>query len=276
MSSFDHLVVLDFEATCREGEAPVPQEIIELPSVLVSLTERRALDETWTFVRPVHHPRLDAFCTELTGIRQEDVDGAPTFDEAFARHQAWLARLGLVGADGEARFAFVTCGDWDLRSMLPRQGAASALRVPRAYRQWVNVKTVFAKTLRVARAPGMPGMLEALGLPLEGRHHRGIDDCRNIARIVLALAARGASFDITTRLTAAQFPELPLTVRHAGVERAILLKKRQRSALLGLASSTFRTKIVELRTTDGAVLGDDEALAELVPHATVEALGPNP
>ena len=35
-------------------------------------------------------------------------------------------------------------------------------------------------------------MLEGLGLPMQGRHHSGIDDCRNIARVLIALAQRGA------------------------------------------------------------------------------------
>lgn len=276
MPAFDSLVVLDFEATCREGEPPLPQEIIELPSVRLSLSERRVIDETWTFVRPIHHPVLTDFCTSLTGIRQEDVDSAPTFPDAFAEHQAWLAERELLGPGGEPRFAFLTCGDWDLRSMLPRQCAVSGLPVPRAYRRWVNVKTVFAKTLGLARAPGMPGMLEALGLPLEGRHHRGIDDCRNTARIVLALAARGASFSTTSRLSPGHFPALPLVLRHRGEERAIVLKKRARTALLGMAGSTFRTKIVALFTATGAPLEDDEALAELLPGDVVEAHGPAP
>jgi hypothetical protein len=40
---------------------------------------------------------------------------------------------------------------------------------------------------------GMAGMLASLRLPLVGRHHSGIDDARNIAAIVKALAERGGS-----------------------------------------------------------------------------------
>jgi inhibitor of KinA sporulation pathway (predicted exonuclease) len=268
VSALEHLVVLDFEATCRKDEPPEPQEIIELPSVLVSLRERRVVAEHETFVRPVFHPVLSDFCKELTGIRQEDVDRAPPFPEAFAGHQAWLASHGLLERAGS--FAFVTCGEWDLRSMLVRQCAASGVTIPRPYRSWINVKTVFAGTLRRSASVGMPTMLEALGLELEGRHHRGIDDCRNIARIVLALHARGARFEITSRLEPGQMPPLPLTLRCGDRVEPVTLKKRQLSSLLGLASSAFRAQIVAVATEEGAAL-DDEALADLPPGAVLRA-----
>lgn len=38
---------------------------------------------------------------------------------------------------------------------------------------------------------GMKGMLEHLSLELKGRHHSGIDDCRNIAQVVDALIKAG-------------------------------------------------------------------------------------
>ena len=40
---------------------------------------------------------------------------------------------------------------------------------------------------------GMAGMLRALDLELVGRHHSGIDDARNIARIVITLLAKGCT-----------------------------------------------------------------------------------
>jgi inhibitor of KinA sporulation pathway (predicted exonuclease) len=193
--TFDTIVVLDFEATCQQGTPPDPQEVIEFPSVLVSLRERAVLDSFSSFVRPTHHPQLSEFCRQLTSIRQEDVDGAPTFVEVLARHQAWLAGHGL----GEDDFAFVTCGDWDLVSMMPRQCVAAGVSVsslPRVYRRWINIKPVFVDTVRKARSYGMTSMLRSLGLKLEGTHHRGIDDCQNIARIALELAARGAKFEL--------------------------------------------------------------------------------
>lgn len=193
--TYETLVILDFEATCLPRPGMSPQEIIELPSVLVSLTEGRQVDEFTTFVRPVHHPRLTPFCTQLTSIRQQDVDHAPEFPAALALHRRWLESHGLH----ERPFVFVTCGDWDLRTMLPTQCRASRIdpaSLPLYWRRWLNLKKVFARVMPDSRASGMKTMLEALDLPLLGRHHRGLDDCQNTARIALELHRRGGRFEL--------------------------------------------------------------------------------
>lgn len=195
MDGYRTLIILDFEATCDDQRPLRPQEIIELPSALVSLDARAVVAEFEAFVRPIHHPRLTRFCRELTSIRQEDVDAAPAFGEVFARHQRWLAEHRLTADTA----LFVTCGHWDLRTMLPRQCAVASppiTRVPAIYRRWHNVKLSYGKAVGQGRPGGMADMLAGLGLPLEGHHHRGIDDCRNIARICLALAERGVVFDV--------------------------------------------------------------------------------
>lgn len=271
--SFDSIVVLDFEATCDQAAQPEPQEIIEFPSVLVSLTERRIVDEFSSFVRPVHHPGLSDFCTELTSIEQEDVDAAPVFDEVFAAHRRWLTGHGLLSASGDdlRPFRFVTCGDWDLATMLPRQCAASRIALsalPRAYRRWINIKAIFTRTLGVSRPGGMPNMLRTLGLTLQGRHHRGIDDCRNIARIALELSRRGASFETTSRVPGSRYPELPLVLVLGSRTRRLVLRKRALSTLLGVASSAFSSRVVRAKTEDGRLI-DDDLLAELEPQSVV-------
>ncbi|MEZ4449517.1 MAG: 3'-5' exonuclease [Nannocystaceae bacterium] len=271
-STFDHLVILDFEATCKPGAPPDPQEIIEFPSVLVSLRDNAVLDEFSSFVRPVHHPALSEFCTELTGIRQEEVDGAPPFLEVYAAHRDWLVGHGLLDADGrgEERFAFVTCGDWDLQTMLPVQCAASELPVsalPKAYRRWINIKKIFAAVKLREKGFGMPSMLKALGLPLLGRHHRGIDDSHNIARITLALAALGGKMEITGKLSSSRYPEITVRLRWREREQEAVLRKRLLPTVLGLASGLFKTRIIRVFTEDGRPIVDEDELAELAPGA---------
>jgi len=93
----------------------------------------------------------------------------------------------------------VTCGDWDLRSMLPTESRRKGLRVPSSLTRWCNIKVPFGATIGT-RAAGMNGMLKTLGLPLVGHHHLGIDDSRNIASILKALIRRGADIGETARV----------------------------------------------------------------------------
>ena len=143
-SSFQYAVVLDFEATCDNNLQPQPQEIIEFPSVLVELQSLSTIDEFSSFVRPQHHPILSYFCTELTSIDQHDVDQAQSFAEVFVQHQNWLQSHGLTPDNA----LLVTCGDWDLKSMLPAQCLASLPPIeelPKLYTQWLNIKVLFQK-----------------------------------------------------------------------------------------------------------------------------------
>eukprot|EP00937_MAST-01D_sp_MAST-1D-sp2_P008276 g8276.t1 len=182
------LAVLDFEATCLKDQRIRPQEIIELPTVLLHV-RTRARVEFQRYVRPTHHPRLSAFCTELTGIEQHTVDAADEFLPAFREHRRWLAQQ-----TGGARFLFVTCGDWDLKTALPAQLAALGERaLPREYARWCNVKRAF-EALRGGKARGMMDMIDRTpGLAHTGRHHSGIDDCRNIAGVCEGLLDAGAA-----------------------------------------------------------------------------------
>ena len=191
---FKYYVVLDFEATCDELNAPSPQEVIEFPSVLVDASSLKVVDEFQEYVKPLHHPKLREFCTELTGITQNVVDPADLFPVVFQNHQKWLEShdLSLNEDISEATWAFVSCGDWDLGTMLPTQLNACdppIQIVPQCYRRWINIKRPFSEQMN-KRAWGMKGMLKDLKLTLDGRHHSGIDDCRNIAKIVMELCKK--------------------------------------------------------------------------------------
>jgi len=48
----------------------------------------------------------------------------------------------------------------------------------------MNVKQLFFETKGLQKKVGMKGALDILNTPLEGTHHRGIDDAKNIAKIL--------------------------------------------------------------------------------------------
>lgn len=120
--AYDNLGILDFEATCADGDEREAwdsklQEIIELPLTLVRVATGEIVDRFITVVRPTQQPRLTRFCRDLTHITQSEVDAAPDIELAFNALNGWLASH-RVDANNTL---LVTCGDWDLRKMWPRQ-----------------------------------------------------------------------------------------------------------------------------------------------------------
>lgn len=273
MTPLTHLVVLDFEATCEKDAPPDPQELIEFPSVLLDARTFEVVDEFEAFVRPIHHPTLSKFCMDLTGISQDDVDGAETFIPVFESHMKWLESHGLQlhpppGTD--LPYAILTCGDWDLQKALPNQLAASGIDfVPEPYRRWVNIKHVFKRwdAQRKFRA-GMAAMLQALELELVGRHHRGIDDSRNIARITEALARRGQTIEVTGHLAPSRFPTIKITLTLGERREVVELHKRALGTLLGIACAAFGRGIRRAWHEDQAIESDAD-LTELRSGATL-------
>jgi len=195
---FGSIYVIDFEATCNGDQRnPLkPQEIIEFPCVRVETRGFKPLATFHEFVRPVRHPNLTYFCTDLTGIVQETVDGADEFPQVFGRFLSWLEDQQKVAGEESA---FLTLGDWDFKTMLPSQCQLSGVELPPQFHQWINVKRSYQAT-RGDFPRSMVTMLNSLQIPLVGRHHSGIDDVNNIVTIVQKLADQGCDYQITGKL----------------------------------------------------------------------------
>jgi inhibitor of KinA sporulation pathway (predicted exonuclease) len=189
-SNFDYLLVLDFEAQCIEGEKLECQEIIEFPVLIIDVKEQIVNEKFFhTYVKPVVHPKLTDFCKELTGIEQEWVDQGVLLVDALKYLDQFLEKNGLL----DKRFTFITCGDWDLSTCLRKECFYKGIEYKEYLCKWINVKRLYEEYTGGLKG-GMKGMLEHLGIPLEGRHHSGIDDSRNIAKIVLHLIKNGMRF----------------------------------------------------------------------------------
>lgn len=130
-------------------------------------------DEFCTFIRPVRHPRLTAFCSGLTSIRQADVDSAPGYPAASALFKDLLYRY--------ENFLFCSWGDFD-KSQLEQDSAYHQLPFPIGAMH-LNIKVRFPEKQGLKKRYGMSQALAMCGLQLQGVHHRGIDDARNMARM---------------------------------------------------------------------------------------------
>ena len=222
-SELRYLLVLDFEATCGESGFPRDQmEIIEFPTIVYDLQEKKEVGRFHEYVKPVIQLQLTEFCTQLTGIaqvspfrvsrpsyvqgylsmshNQETVENAEPFPPVWDRFKEFLKGQNLW--DDPSTYAFITCGAWDLHTMLPQQlsqiistnpsaESDDLLLVTHFQQRVINIKKAFQKKYGHKRAKGMAEMLKALNMHLVGRHHSGIDDCGNILRIVKRMVNDG-------------------------------------------------------------------------------------
>lgn len=166
---------MDLEATCeREGWNGLEQmETIEIGAVVMDMTNDQIIAEYQSFVRPVLTPVLTTFCIEHTSITQHQVDAADSFTTVFPKFCKFIRQQKVDGWGSWGRYdleQFQTdCDRHGLTLDLPPH---------------VNLKRCFTQARGIRRDVGMNKALKILGLPLEGIHHRGIDDARNIAKIV--------------------------------------------------------------------------------------------
>lgn len=155
-------------------------ETIEVGAVMLDASTLVVVDEFMTFIKPVRNPRLTNFCTELTSITQADVDNAPTFPMAIAQFKEWLYRY--------ESFLFCSWGDYDKEQLL-QDSQFHGIAYPIGSNH-LNIKQRFSVNQKLKKKYGMAGALNLAGLSLEGTHHRGIDDARNMAKLMPYILGR--------------------------------------------------------------------------------------
>jgi inhibitor of KinA sporulation pathway (predicted exonuclease) len=170
-----YYLVIDLEATC-DADQRMPRnetEIIEIGAVLCDGETLQPNTEFQTFVRPVRHPRLTPFCTELTTIRQTDVERAPPFPQAIEQLRRFIDGRDVL---------FCSWGEYD-RNQFRRDADRHKTRLPLG-RDHLNLKEAFRQVAGDSNRLGNAQALARVGLPTEGTVHRGIDDARNIAKLL--------------------------------------------------------------------------------------------
>uniref|UniRef100_UPI00398E32E7 ERI1 exoribonuclease 3-like isoform X2 n=1 Tax=Pristiophorus japonicus TaxID=55135 RepID=UPI00398E32E7 len=172
--TYHNFLVLDFEATCNK-ELIKPQEIIEFPILKLHGRTLEIESVFHTFVQPVVHAELTCFCTELTGIVQSMVDGKPTLQQALQMVDDWMKNEDLLNP--KINSIFVTCGDWDLKTMLPGQCQCLGLPVPDYFKKWINLKKAYSFAMGSYPKSGLPFMIDGLNLQHIGRLHSGLGAC---------------------------------------------------------------------------------------------------
>ena len=191
-------------------------EIIEFPSVMIEWNmktgETRKLGEFQEYCQPLSS-KISKFCEELTGITQDIVDrpnpeyNKPNkFPKTLHRHYKWMESV-VPFIEKQKHVYIITVGVLDIQKQLPRDLKRWGIRIqsiPVVYQQFYDIKSEYKRyfhrqqefsNIKKERHPtrgfGMANMLKGLNLTLDGRHHSGIDDCRNTAKILIKLIELG-------------------------------------------------------------------------------------
>jgi inhibitor of KinA sporulation pathway (predicted exonuclease) len=188
--------VLDFEATCDDNVKNFQNEIIEFPTVLLYWNNDTKnyvkVAEFRKYCKPTGNSVLTPFCTKLTGIIQETVDKGLCFTDVLKEHYNWLKQNIPTLETNKAQFMFVTCGQWDLKTMMVLECKRHGIKPPSSiYKSFINIKAEYASLYKMDKQLGMDGMLNRSKIPLVGHHHSGLDDSRNIASIWIDMISKG-------------------------------------------------------------------------------------
>ncbi|MEE9581177.1 MAG: 3'-5' exonuclease [Nitrosomonadaceae bacterium] len=169
-------IILDFEATCCDDDSfpKSEREIIEFGVVAVDGSSLIALAEFEAFVKPIRRHVLTKFCTELTTITQEDVSGAKGFVAVLKEFAQWLAQFENP--------LFCSWGLYD-KIQLMLDCVYHGVDYP-FDEQHVNLKNEFSAVNGIRKNLGMKKALARANVTLEGTHHRGIDDARNMVKLL--------------------------------------------------------------------------------------------
>lgn len=172
----EDLIIVDIEATCWEhGQKPPDEknEIIEIGICIFNFPKWEPVSKHQIIVKPVES-RVSKYCTRLTGWTQAELDS-----EGISLSDACNL---LTSVYNTKQRPWASWGDYD-RLQFKRECDRKAVNYPFSVKH-MNLKTLYAIHRGWVKETGMADALHLEKLPLEGRHHKGIDDAWNIGRIL--------------------------------------------------------------------------------------------
>jgi len=157
------------------------QKIISVGAVVGNIQTGEILERFHVFVNP--NEELNPVITELTKIKQSDVDGAGTLEDAYNELKAIHEKHGsFVNA--------ITWGGGDTQE-LGNQLKQEGLQFDWCFgRRWIDAKTLFVSWRLINGrqvAGGLAKSMTKLGLKFQGQKHNARDDAENTFRIYLKL-----------------------------------------------------------------------------------------
>jgi len=168
-----NFIIYDLEATCWQGNNKMQQEIIEIGAI--KFNGYGEADSIFSsFVRPVIHPTLSAYCTELTTITQVDVNRADKFPIVVEAFQDWIDIF-------EEDYLLCAWGSFDKKALI--HDCTFHDMDSEWAEKYINLKRQYHEIKGFRHPIGLKKAIHREGFEFTGAQHRGIDDAKNLAKI---------------------------------------------------------------------------------------------
>lgn len=174
------ILVIDLECTCFEGETPTTRvhphrgEIIEIGITPVTI-ETTKLGESKSII--VHPPTMEItpFCTKLTTLTPE-----------YVQEQGVQFEKAVEILKREYKSANAVFASWGMFDWTSFQNNCQWNNVKFPFPNlFLNIKALFASQYGITG--GLKTCLDHLEMSFEGTPHRGVDDSRMTAKILIEL-----------------------------------------------------------------------------------------
>ena len=176
MNTTKKIIVIDLEATCWEEDTPAQRrksEIIEIGVCILDSLSGEITKKKGILVQP-EFSTISPFCTQLTTITPKMIE-----EEGILLDDACDI---LVREYNSEEFTWASYGNFDL-NFLQEQCRKKRIYYPMTNNH-INVKVALSRKLNMHKGMGMDKALKYLKIPMEGTHHRGVDDAYNTAKIL--------------------------------------------------------------------------------------------
>ena len=189
---FSKLMVVDLECTCfHDGDLDKPpgwtaatdQEIIEIGASIIQLYPSKEILTTESFLVQPDGP-MGEFCKELTTLTFDDVKNRPRLAGVLEELCAW-AKSNKFDIQS---MPWGSWGDYD-RVQFFRECARKGLKYPFG-RAHYNIKGMYSILTGQGKGFGVSTALAQLGMDFDGIPHRGVDDARMTAKILINILGK--------------------------------------------------------------------------------------
>lgn len=126
------------------------KSIKEFPAVLLNVKTGLIEAEFSHYVRPTKFPALSAYCKNLTGIAQSDVDNAQEIKDVLASFDEWMERFieekNLIfqnGDDVQQNTAICTWTDFDVGVYLKGECKRKSIELKSYFNRRIDASVVF-------------------------------------------------------------------------------------------------------------------------------------